>query len=150
MFEFHRNNVLDARNFFAEEKPPLRLNQYGFALGGPIQKDKTHYFALWERTQQTSSVTPLLTVPSLAERQGNFSQLRNSAGNRIVIYDPATTVGRDRQPFPDNQIPLNRFDPVSLAAPEILAGAQPSRYGHGRKQLLCKQQFDSREKYRRW
>ena len=127
VFEFHRNNVLDARNFFAEEKPPLRLNQYGFALGGPIQKDKTHYFASWERTQQTSSVTPLLTVPTLAQRQGNFSQLRNSAGNRIVIYDPATTVGRDRQPFPDNQIPLNRIDPVSLAA--LKYWPEPNRPG---------------------
>ena len=127
LFEFHRNNVLDARNFFAEKKPPLRLNQYGFALGGPIQKDKTHYFASWERTQQTSSVTPLLTVPTLAQRHGDFSQLRNSAGNRIVIYDPATTVGRDRQPFPDNQIPLNRIDPVSLAA--LKYWPEPNRTG---------------------
>lgn len=116
LFEFHRNNVLDARNFFATEKAPLRMNQFGFALGGPIRKDKTHYFVSWERTGQLSSVTPLLTVPTLAQREGDFSELRSSTGAPILIYDPATTVGRERQPFPGNRIPLNRIDPVSFAA----------------------------------
>lgn len=116
VFEFLRSSVLDARNFFAAEKAPLRLNQYGFALGGPIRKDRTHYFASWEGTKQGSSVTPLQTVPSLAQREGDFSGLRSSTGTPILIYDPATTVGRDRQPFPQNRIPLNRFDSVSQAA----------------------------------
>lgn len=116
VFEFLRNSVLDARNFFAAQRPPLRLNQYGFALGGPIRKDKTHFFASWEGTKQTSSVTPLQTVPTEAQRQGDFSGLRGATGNPILVYDPATTVGQDRQPFPGNRIPLNRFDPVSLAA----------------------------------
>ena len=116
VFEFLRNSVLDGRNFFARERPPLRLHQYGFALGGPIRKDKTHFFASWEGTQQVSSVTPLQTVPSDTQRLGDFSGLRNSAGSPIVIYDPATTVGVSRQPFPGNIIPANRFDPVSAAA----------------------------------
>ncbi len=116
VFEFLRNSALDARNFFAVQRPPLRLNQYGFALGGPIRRDKTHFFASWEGTQQVSSVTPLQTVPTLAERQGDFSGLRSTSGAPILIYDPATTVGRDRQPFPNNRIPAARFDPVSQAA----------------------------------
>ncbi len=116
VFEFLRNSALDARNFFARERPPLRLNQFGFAVGGPIRRNQTHFFASWERTQQVSSVTPLLTVPTLAQREGDFSGLRNSAGNTILIYDPLTTQGRDRQPFPGNRIPTNRFDPVSQAA----------------------------------
>jgi hypothetical protein len=116
VFEFHRNSILDARNFFAATRPPLRLNQYGFALGGPIRKDKTHYFVSWEGTRQTSAVTPLQTVPTLAQRNGDFSGLRNAAGNLVPIYDPATTSGRDRQPFPNNIIPASRFDAVSRAA----------------------------------
>lgn len=116
VFEFLRNSALDARNFFAAQRPPLRMNQYGFALGGPVRKNRTHYFASWEGTQQGSSVTPLQTVPTLAERQGDFSGLRNAAGGAIAVYDPATTNGRDRLPFPGNRIPVNRFDAVSQAA----------------------------------
>ena len=89
LFEFHRNNVLDARNFFARQKPPLRLNQYGFALGGPIRKDKTHYFVSWERTQQISSVTRRCRLSQASHSvQGDFSRLRNSAGDQVLIYDP--------------------------------------------------------------
>lgn len=109
VFEYLRNSVLDARNFFAREKPPLRLNQFGFALGGPIIRNRTHFFSSWERTQQVSSVTPLLTVPTLAQREGDFSGLR-------TIYDPLTTQGTSRQAFPGNRIPASRFDPVSQAA----------------------------------
>ncbi len=116
LFEFHRNGALDARNFFAREKPPLRMNQFGGTLGGPIIKDRSHFFASWEQTRQLSSVTTLQTVPSLAQRTGDFSGLRNSSGQPVTIYDPATTVGRDRQSFANNVIPASRFDPVSQQA----------------------------------
>jgi hypothetical protein len=115
IFESLRNDALDARNFFATTKQPIRLNQFGGAVGGPIAKDKTHFFASWEQTRQKTSDTVTSTVPTLLNRQGNFSDLRNSSGQSIVIYDPATTVGRDRQPFPDNVIPANRIDPVAKA-----------------------------------
>lgn len=127
VFEFLRNSVLDARNFFAAQRPPLRLNQYGFAVGGPIQKNKTHFFVSWEGTKQTSSVTPLQTVPTLAQRGGDFSGLRSSSGAPILIYDPATTVGRDRQAFPANRIPLSRFDAVARAA--LQYWPEPNRAG---------------------
>lgn len=116
VFEFLRNNALDARNFFAKEKPPLSLNQFGAAVGGPIQRDKAHFFVSWERTQQVSSETPLLTVPSIAQLSGDFSELRNAAGNPLVVFDPLTTIGQSRQPFANNLIPINRFDGVALAA----------------------------------
>ncbi|MGJ5818889.1 carboxypeptidase regulatory-like domain-containing protein [Paludibaculum fermentans] len=106
VFEFLRNNVLDARNFFAAQRPPLRLNQFGASLGGPIQKDKTHFFLTWEQTRQVSSIIALQTVPTLAQRAGDFSGL-------APIYDPATTSGRVRQPFLNNTIPDSRFDPVA-------------------------------------
>jgi hypothetical protein len=108
VFEFFRNNVLDARNFFAAQRPPLRLNQFGGSFGGPIRKDKTHFFTTWEQTRQVSSTITLQTVPTLAQRGGDFSGL-------APIFDPATTVGRDRQQFPGNIIPANRFDPVAQA-----------------------------------
>src|SRR5262245_34258682 len=115
LFESLRNDVFDARNFFASKKAPIRLNQFGGAIGGPIRKDKTHFFATWEQTRQTTSETTTSTVPTLANRAGDFSDLRDSQGKPIVIYDHATTSGRGRLPFAENRIPADRIDPVSRA-----------------------------------
>lgn len=116
IFKSLRNNVLDARNFFAARRPPIRLNQFGGTLGGPIQKDKTHFFATWERTIQLASDTLASTVPTLANRAGDFSDLRSATGQPVIIYDPASTNGRNRSPFPNNFIPVDRRDPVALRA----------------------------------
>ena len=110
LFEYLRNDALDARNFFAREKPPLRLNQFGAALGGPIRKDKTHFFVSWERTRQTSSDAVLSTVPTLAERGGDFSALP------ARIYDPFSLADEVKQPFAGNIIPFDLIDPVARAA----------------------------------
>jgi hypothetical protein len=110
-FESFRNDALDARNFFATSKPDVRLNQYGGTLGGPIKQRKTFFFATWERTNQLVSDPILSTVPTQANRDGDFSDLRTSAGQPIIIYDPRT-----RLPFAGNAIPQDRLDPVALAA----------------------------------
>jgi hypothetical protein len=110
VFEFARNNSLDARNFFAAAAPPLNLHQFGGSLGGPIVKDKTHFFASWEETRETFGSATIFTVPTLAERQGDFSALA------AAIYDPATLANGKKQPFPGNQIPRASLDPVALAA----------------------------------
>jgi hypothetical protein len=110
-FESLRNNALDARNFFAKTKPEIRLNQFGGTLGGPVQRSKTFFFGTWERTRQLASQPLLSTVPTVLNRSGDFSDLRNSRGLPVRIYDPAT-----RQPFPGNVIPADRLDPVSLKA----------------------------------
>jgi len=113
VFEYIRNEALDARNFFAATRPKFRQNQFGGAVGGPIRKDRTHFFFSYERTQQVTGSTSTQTIPTLAQRQGDFSQTLDVAGRVIPIYDPATTAGRLRQPFPDNRIPAGRFDAVS-------------------------------------
>src|SRR6185369_9001714 len=116
LFESLQNDVFNARNFFAATKPPIRLNQYGASFGGPVRKDKTFFFATWERTSQLTSDTTTSTVPTLLNRAGDFSDLRSSTGQPVLIYDPATTQGTTRQPFSGNRIPLDRLDPVALAA----------------------------------
>src|SRR5450759_2280917 len=117
LFESLQNDALNARNFFSATRSPVRLNQYGGTLGGPIRKDKTHFFLTWEQTRQLTSFDTTSTVPTLLERQGNFSDLRSSSGQLIPIYDPSTgSTAATRQPFPGNAIPAGRFDPVALAA----------------------------------
>lgn len=116
LFEYLRNDALDARNFFAVTKAPLRLNQFGAAAGGPIRRDKTHFFASWEQTRQITGATSIQTVPDQAVRTGDFSRVFDANGRVIPIYDPATTQNRVRQPFPGNIIPASRIDPVARAA----------------------------------
>jgi Carboxypeptidase regulatory-like domain len=121
---FHslQDDALNARNFFATTKPPSHLNQFGGTVGGPIAHAKTFFFGSWERTRQLTSDTIVSTVPTLRNRTGDFSDLRNSAGQPIVIYDPVT-----RQPFSGNLIPRDRLDPVARAALEYFP--QPNRAG---------------------
>ena len=111
LFESLQNNVFNARNFFAATRAPIRLNQFGGTLGGPIRKDKTFFFVTWEQTRQLTSNTITSTVPTLLERTGDFSDLHNSVGQKVVIYDPAS-----HQPFLNNRIPANRLDSVALAS----------------------------------
>ena len=110
-FESLQNDALNARNFFAPTKPPMRLNQFGGTLGGPLKRGTTFFFGSWERTRQLTSEPVVSTVPTLLNRAGDFSDLRTNTGSPIAVYDPAT-----RQPFPGNVIPRDRIDPVALAA----------------------------------
>ncbi len=67
VFESLRNDALDARNFFAQSKPPISLNQFGGTFGGPAVRDRTFFFGTWERTRQLVSNAVVSTVPTLAE-----------------------------------------------------------------------------------
>jgi hypothetical protein len=117
LFESLQNDVFNARNFFAATRSPVRLNQYGGTLGGPIRKDKTHFFLTWEQTRQRTDFTTTATVPTLQERIGDFSDLRSASGKLIQIYDPSTgSTAATRQPFAGNIIPATRFDSVARAA----------------------------------
>src|SRR5206468_12579491 len=96
VFEFFRNEALNARNLFSQPgpKPEFRRNQYGATLGGPIQANKTFFFAEWQGTRLRTGITRFSVVPTLAQRQGIFTQ---------AIFDPATS---PRTQFPVNAIPL--------------------------------------------
>ncbi len=77
LFEFHRNGALDARNFFApatEPKPKYLRNQFGGSIGGPIVKNRTFIFGDYEGTRSREGITRITNVPTLRERQGDFSQ----------------------------------------------------------------------------
>ena len=73
VYYFGRNDALDARNFFSASKTPLHLHQFGASLGGPVRKDKTHFFATWEQWRRISSSTVIQTLPSDFQQTGDFS-----------------------------------------------------------------------------
>ncbi|MCU1263416.1 MAG: Cna domain protein, partial [Bryobacterales bacterium] len=75
LFEFLRNDKLDARNFFLKDVVPLKRNQFGGTLGGPIWRDRLFFFTDYQGTRLRQGTSFNYVVPSLAERQGNFSEL---------------------------------------------------------------------------
>jgi hypothetical protein len=109
VFEFARNSAMDARNFFAAATPPLNLHQFGGAIGGPIIKNKTHFFASWEETREAFGSAAVYTVPTLAQHKGDFSKTKS------ILYDPATLNNGVKQPYAGNIIPQSQLDPVALA-----------------------------------
>jgi carboxypeptidase family protein len=119
LYEFFRNDKMDARNTFAVRRLPLRYNQFGGSIGGPVIKNRTFGFFNWEEYRLRSSAPRIASVPISEWRAGNFSNLRNATGTFIPIYDPATTranpngAGQVRDLFPGNTVPTGRFDPIT-------------------------------------
>jgi hypothetical protein len=156
LYEFFRNDALDARNAFATQvdpntgkiKPVLRYNQYGGTAGGPILlpkvydgRNKSFFFFGYEQWRHRGAAVRLSTVPTSLHRAGNFTQTRDGQGNLIPIFDPATTrpnpagSGWVRDPFPGNIIPSNRFDPVSLRVLEFMPQANATPINEFTQQL---------------
>jgi hypothetical protein len=96
--------------------PTTRQNQFGGSIGGRIIKDKLFFFGDAQLTRNQKGGSVLTTVPTLAERSGNFSDWL-ALGPQYQIYDPATgnpTTGVGRVPFAGNIIPMNRLSPQAL------------------------------------
>lgn len=150
LFEFFRNEAMNARNLFATTgaKPRFRRNQYGFVLGGPVQKNKTFFFVDWQGTRLDQGVVRTNTVPTTAQVGGQFTQ---------SIYDPQSTVqtasGYARTQFAGNRIPLTLLDPATQAvmsrypAPNVLNGAAEATTNNYRRvgsDKTAQDQFDVR------
>jgi hypothetical protein len=129
IYEFLRNDRLDANNFFnnraGSAKPKLRRNEFGGTFGGPIRHDKMFFFMDYQGTRRAQGTTTVSTIPTLEQRDmvrtGNFSALGAS------IFDPYNVVNGQRVAFPGNQIPLARIDPVAIKLINLLpAPTSPS------------------------
>lgn len=111
-FEYFRNTALDARGFFSPFVPVDHQNEFGGNIGGPIKKDKIFFFTNYSGYYYKTSTAPVfLSVPTVAERAGDFS------GVPTTIYDPASNACNgaicSKQPFAGNLIPANRISSVA-------------------------------------
>lgn len=147
LYEFLRNTDFNSSNWFAnlagQPPPPLKFNQFGGVLGGPVVipkiyngRNKTFFFVSTELVRYIQGVTYTATVPNPVELTGNFSHDLNAAGQAVTIYDPSTTklnaagTAYARTAFPGNMIPLNRINPVAgkIAAYWPVPNAQGALY----------------------
>jgi len=150
LFEFFRNEALNARNLFATTgaRPLFRRNQYGFVLGGPVQKNKTFFFVDWQGTRLDTGVVRTSTVPTSAQKRGVFTQ---------PIFDPRSTSqtasGYVRNAFANNTIPATAFDPATFAvvdrypAPNVFSGGDEATVNNYRRvgtDSTAQDQFDVR------
>ena len=107
-YEWLRNDKLNARTFFAAQKPPLRYNIFGTSASGPVIKNKTFFFFNYEGTRRRTGVTVPRNVPQPGEADGNFSARRD-----FILLDPSTRAGTTAAtPFAGNIIPASRVDPI--------------------------------------
>lgn len=123
-YEFLRNNAFDAPGFFApirngsKVSPELRYNVFGVTAGGPIRRDKTFFYAAYEGQRLVTASTNTLSVPTLLQRGGDFSQTFASNGALVPIYDPNSTRlingSYVRTQYSGNRIPTSQLDPVAL------------------------------------
>jgi hypothetical protein len=95
VYEFFRNKVLNARNYFEETRPQFQQNQFGGTLGGPIKKDRTFFFGSYEgRRVRQPTTFPVSTPPSQAERNGDFSANGGFTGLITTPFFGSVLMGR--------------------------------------------------------
>lgn len=122
LWEYLRNDKLDARNFFDPTRPAYKQNQFGGTFGGPVRlphfngRDRTFFFGYYEGYRSVRSANNITTVPTAAQVSGDFS-----APGVPTLYDINTTradasspSGYMRQVFPGNKIPQDRMDPNAV------------------------------------
>ncbi len=115
LYDFVRNDAFDARNFFAASTEPLHRNQYGATLGGPIKRNKDFLFAYYEGQRDSAGKTQAAIVPTLAERNGDFSGLTDPSTGK-----PAPLINYfSGQPFPGNMIPAQAISSIASKAAQL-------------------------------
>jgi hypothetical protein len=133
-FEYLRNNIFSANNFFSNRagvpRAKLRYNQFGGTVGGPILRNKAFFYFAYEGLRQITPQVVTTSVPTTLQRGGDFSQTYNSAGTLLTIYDPSSTVPDPNSPgnyirtaFQGNKIPSGRLDQVALGIQQYFPGA---------------------------
>ncbi len=124
LFEFLRNSKLDANDFFNNRQGralgSFKRNQFGGMASGPIRKNKTFFLGSFEGLRERSLSNTTGSVPTAAQRSGDFSQTKAANGAQVNIFNPFSTraqgTGFVRDMFPGNVVPPSMFDPVARNA----------------------------------
>jgi hypothetical protein len=141
VYDFLRNDALDARGFFASSRSVYRQNDFGFTAGGPVRvpklydgRNKTFFFAAYEGFRnRVGANDTILSVPTPEMYRGDFRNWVDQNNRLIPIYDPDTTqanpsgTGFVRTVFPNNQIPVARFSRTASAIAGFAQGVEPNR-----------------------
>src|ERR1051325_184880 len=147
LFEFLQNSEMNARNAFSEPNgpPPLRWNQFGGSLGGPIKRNKLFAFGDYQGTRRRTGASVLTTVPTQEVRNGDFSAFN------VPIYDPRSgdADGASRTLFPGGRIPVDRItsqaaDLLKLLPLPNTGGAVNNNYSASGSEQFDTNQFDLR------
>ena len=151
LYEFFKNDKLRANDWVANKngnaRTPFKNNTYGFEVDGPIRiprvwdgRNRMFFTLSFEGLREHDPGGTVTTLPSDAMRKGDFSQLVNSSGAPIVIYDPVSTelapdgVTFVRSAFPGNRIPRERMNPIAATVANFYPALQSS--GHQRTEQL--------------
>lgn len=136
-FEFLRNSALDANDYFSKQSgsaiPAFKQNQFGGNVGGPIRRDKTFFFVDYEGFRNSLEETEIMSVPTLLQRQGKFTETDPLTGAaQPTIYNPDTHVA-----YQDNTLPS--IDTVAANILKLLPS--PNLTGSGGAVLLANNYF---------
>jgi hypothetical protein len=118
LWEFLRNDALDAPGYFSKSAPPLKQNQFGGTIGGPVRKDKTFFFGFYEGFRNHQGETTGSTVPSVKQRNGDFSELCPEGFSGGFCNNPNHQLFNvfANAPVPNNQLQfLNPFSQSLLS-----------------------------------
>ena len=141
VYDFLRNDALDARGFFAATRSIYRQNDYGFLLTGPVVipkfyngRNKTFFAVSYEGFRnRVGANASILSVPTTEMYKGDFSKWVDQTGKALTVYDPATTranpsgSGFLRDAFPGNQVPAARFSTTATSIANFGQGVLPNR-----------------------
>jgi hypothetical protein len=141
LYEYHRNTVLNARQFGIARRPKDIEHDFGGTIGGPIKipwlawtdRKKTYGFFNYEQFIRRGGVTaPTVSIPSLKQRAGDFTDWRDASGNLIPIYDPATT----RRDPNTGQFVRDQFMGCDGRTPNVICASDPRLQNSLAKQWL--------------
>jgi Carboxypeptidase regulatory-like domain len=163
--EYFNNQALNAKPYFfgvgpAPDKLPVKTNNYGGTLGGPIRKDRWFFFGSFEGYNRRQSLFTFFSVPDAALRNGDFSKAFNSNGSQQTIYNPFTgnPDGSGRQPFANNQIPSGLINPIALKILQLFplpniqgigAGGLTNNYQRQEDRAVDRQNYDAKVNWNR-
>lgn len=149
LYDYLRNDAFDARNFFASTVEPLKQNQFGGTVGGPIRRNHTFVFGYYEGLRNRQGETTAATVPTPLERQGDFSQTTDPSTGQVQPLINYMT----GQPVPGNKLTsinpiaanLLQFYPLGNVSPSLYNSTQVRTDNNGQYGLKLDQYFSNRD-----